>query len=118
MFARPFRYNPGMRKACLLATIAIAAMAQDPDQFYSAIRENNLPQLKALLGQKSDAAVADSRGITPLMYAAEIGSLEAMRLLIDHGADVNTQNAFGSTALMWSVSDPAKVGYCSIMVRK
>ena len=32
-----------------------------------------------------------------------------MRLLIDRGADVNAQNAFGSTALMWSVSDPAKV---------
>ena len=43
------------------------------------------------------------------MYAAEIGSLDAMRLLIDRGADVNAQNAFGSTALMWSVSDPAKV---------
>jgi len=98
-----------MRKACLLATIAIAAMAQDPDQFYSAIRENNLTQLKVLLGQTPEAAVADSRGITPLMYAAEIGSLDAMRLLIDGGADVNVQNAFGSTALMWSVSDPAKV---------
>jgi ankyrin repeat protein len=106
---RPFRYNPGMRKACLLATIAIAAMAQDPDKFYSVIRENNLPELKALVGQKSAATVADSRGITPLMYAAEIGSLDAMRLLIDLGADVNAQNAFGSTALMWSVSDPAKV---------
>src|SRR5689334_16159745 len=98
-----------MRKACVLAAFAIAAMAQDADQFYSVIRENNLPQLKALLGPKSGAAVADSRGITPLMYAAEIGSLDAMRLLIDRGADVNAQNAFGSTALMWSVSDPAKV---------
>jgi ankyrin repeat protein len=92
-----------------MATIAVAARAQDPDQFYSATRENNLPQLKALLSQKSDVAVADSRGITPLMYAAEIGSLDAMRMLIDGGADVNAQNAFGSTALMWSVSDPAKV---------
>jgi ankyrin repeat protein len=98
-----------MRKACVLAAIAMAAMAQDPDQFYSVIRENNLTQLKALLGQLPAAAVADSRGITPLMYAAEIGSLDAMRVLIDRGADVNAQNAFGSTALMWSVSDPAKV---------
>jgi len=104
-----FRYNPDMRKVCMLATMAIAAMAQDPDKFYSVIRENNLTQLKVLLGQQSSAAVADSRGITPLMYAAEVGSLDAMRLLIDHGADVNAQNAFGSTALMWSVSDAAKV---------
>jgi ankyrin repeat protein len=98
-----------VRKACVLAAIAIAAMAQDADKFYSAIRENNLTELKALLGQGSGAAVADRRGITPLMYAAEAGSLDAMRLLVDHGAEVNAQNAFGSTALMWSASDPAKV---------
>jgi ankyrin repeat protein len=99
-----------MRNACaLLAILAVVAMAQDPEKFYSAIRQNNLTELKALLDQKADANVADDRGITPLMYAAEIGSVEAMRLLIDRGADVNRQNAFGSTALMWSVSDPAKV---------
>src|SRR5580693_7630895 len=98
-----------MRKACVLAMIAVAAMAQDPEKFYSAIRENNLPQLKALLDRKGSADITDDRGITPLMYAAEIGSVDAVRLLTDRGADVNAQNAFGSTALMWSVSDPAKV---------
>jgi ankyrin repeat protein len=98
-----------VRNACALALFAVAALAQEPEQFYSAIRENNLSQLKSLLEQKAGASVADNRGITPLMYAAEIGSLDAMRLLIERGADVNTQNAFGSTALMWSVSDPAKV---------
>jgi ankyrin repeat protein len=98
-----------MWKACVLAMIAVVAMAQDPEKFYSAIRENNLTQVNALLDQKGSAAVADDRGITALMYAAEIGSVEAMRLLIDRGADVNARNAFGSTALMWSVSDQAKV---------
>jgi ankyrin repeat protein len=89
--------------------IAVAAIAQEPEQFYSAIRDNNLAQLKALLDQKASANLADPRGITPLMYAAEVGSLDAMRVLIDRGADVNAQNDIGSTALMWSVSEPAKV---------
>ncbi|HTB18916.1 MAG TPA: ankyrin repeat domain-containing protein [Bryobacteraceae bacterium] len=98
-----------MGKTCLLAMLAVAAMAQGPEKFYSAIRENNLAQLKALLSQEAGADAADNHAITPLMYAAEIGSVDAMRLLLDHGADVNAQNAFGSTALMWSASDPAKV---------
>jgi ankyrin repeat protein len=98
-----------MRRACVLALIAVAAMAQDPDKFYSAIRDNNLTELKALVDQNAGAKVADNHGITPLMYAAEVGSVDAMRLLLDRGADANAQNAFGSTALMWSVSDTAKV---------
>ncbi|MBV8903699.1 MAG: ankyrin repeat domain-containing protein [Acidobacteriia bacterium] len=98
-----------MRTACVLAAIAVAAMAQEPEPFYSAIRENNLAQLKTLLARGRNTQAADDRGITPLMYAAEIGSVDAMRLFIEHGADVNAQNAFGSTALMWSVADPAKV---------
>lgn len=93
----------------MLAMFAVTAMAQNADDFYSAIRENNLVQLKSLLDHKGHPNVSDSRGITPLMYAAEVGSLEAMRILIDRGADVNAQNDVASTALMWSVSDPAKV---------
>lgn len=113
-----FRYNPCMRKALLLAMVAVGATAQTSseqasEKIYSAIRDNRVDQLQAQLQASSDqnasANFADSRGITALMYAAEVGSLEAMRLLIDHGADVNAQNDFGSTALMWSVSDPAKV---------
>ena len=65
--------------------------------------------LKTLLDQGISPNTPDSRQITPLMYAAEVGSLEAMTALVDHGAVVNAQNAFGSTALMWSVPDPKKV---------
>jgi N-acyl-D-amino-acid deacylase len=43
------------------------------------------------------------------MAAAEAGSLETMKMLIDRRADVNAKNAFGSTALMLSVTDAKKV---------
>jgi ankyrin repeat protein len=96
---------------CLaLGAICTLASAQSPDEnLYVAIRANDLAGLKALLAQGTSANAADRREITPLMYAAEIGSLEAMKVLLDHGANVNAQNAFGSTALMWSVTDPRKV---------
>ncbi|MBV9401112.1 MAG: ankyrin repeat domain-containing protein [Bryobacterales bacterium] len=79
------------------------------DKLYDAIRANDLSGLKALLDQSVSPNTPDGRQITPLMYAAEIGSLDAMKILVERGADVNAQNAFGSTALMWSVSDPQRV---------
>lgn len=39
-------------------------------------------------------------GMTPLMWAAAAGQTEAIRVLLEHGADVNAQDADGGTALM------------------
>jgi ankyrin repeat protein len=83
--------------------------AESPDKLYSAIRVNDLHQIKMLLdgGVSVDAPGPD--GMTPLMAAAATGSLDAMKMLIDRRADVNAKNTYGSTALMLSVTDPKKV---------
>ncbi|HEY7333801.1 MAG TPA: ankyrin repeat domain-containing protein [Bryobacteraceae bacterium] len=98
-----------MRIVCALAIFAVSAIGQDAQKLYSVVRANDLAGLKGMLDQGASPSAGDDRKITPLMYAAEIGSVDAMRLLLDRGAEVNAQNAFGSTALMWSVSEPAKV---------
>ena len=94
-----------------IACIATGAQRTDDsyDKVYSAIRANDLRQMKTLLdgGVRPDAEGPE--GITPLMVAAEAGSLDAMKMLIDRKADVNTRSASGATALMWSVTDPKKV---------
>jgi len=51
----------------------------------------------------------DNAGSTPLHHAAGFGSLEIMRFLLDHGADVNAVNKRKSTPLFWSLNDEAKV---------
>lgn len=91
-----------------------SASAQDAgtssDAFYSAIRDNNLGQLQALLKGGANPTVSDPRGgATPLMHAAAVGSVEAMTLLLDNGANVNGTNATGATALMWAATDIEKV---------
>ena len=94
-----------------LATIFTATgITQDNsgDGFYTAIRANNLAQLNTMAGG-ANVNVKDERGITPLMYAAWVGSPEAMKLLLDRGADPNLTNSSGSTALMMSVTEIAKV---------
>jgi ankyrin repeat protein len=95
----------------LLACASLAIGAEGPSQdFYNAIRTNDLAKLRTLLTAGATAAnTKDDHGVTPLMNAASAGSLDAMKLLIDKGADVNAVNMFGSTALIWSATDPAKV---------
>jgi len=52
--------------------------------------------------------LAGPGGATPLMYAALYGDGDAMRRLLDAGADPNARNESGATALMWAVDDPQK----------
>jgi ankyrin repeat protein len=96
--------------AILILMVTGAALAAGPtsNDLYDAIRANDLARLHSLV-QAASANTKDGRGETPLMYAAAVGSLEAMKFLIAKGADVNAQNEFGSTALIWSATDLAKV---------
>ena len=82
---------------------------RSPADTYAAIRANDLPRLKSLIGSAADANAPGEFGSTPLMQAAIAGSTDAMTLLLDAGADVNAQNAFGTTALMMSVAEIDKV---------
>ena len=97
--------------ALCVACFATGAPGADDsyDKLYSAIRANDLRKMRALLYGGFSASAAGPDGVTPLMVAAEIGSLDAMKTLIDGRANVNARNASGSTALMWSVTNPKKV---------
>ncbi len=95
-----------------VCTAGVAAQdgGSSSDAFYSAIRDNDLGRLQALLKGGSDANVSDPRGgSTPLMHAAAAGSIESMKLLLEHKANVNAVNSGGATALMLAVTDIEKV---------
>jgi ankyrin repeat protein len=108
-----------MRKKLFLVCVAVcvagigsgAVTATDDslDKLYSAIRADDVRQMKALLDGGISTNAAGPDGITPLMAAAEIGSFDSMKVLIDRSADVNAKNTSGSTALMFSVTDAKKV---------
>ncbi len=103
-----------MRRFFLLALVSVvcAAAASAPnlsDEFYSAIRTNNLARLESLIAGGADVNTRDRHAETPLMYAAYVGSLDAMKLLLKDGASVDAQSQSGATALIWSATDLAKV---------
>lgn len=88
----------------LLIPAIFAAEAVDP--IYQAIRNDDLNTIRAL--GVNDLEVKNRRGTTPLMYAAAFGSAEAVRLLLEKGANVNAKNTFNATALLWCAGDPVK----------
>ncbi len=50
----------------------------------------------------------DQRGTTLLMHAAAIGSPEAVKFLLDKGADVNAKNELEATPLILAAGNPEK----------
>jgi ankyrin repeat protein len=91
----------------LLEVTGLSAGASS-DDYYKAIRANDLAQLKSLTSA-GDVNVKDRRGATPLMYAASVGSVEAVKLLLAAGADAKVKNSFDATALMWGITNLEKV---------
>jgi ankyrin repeat protein len=97
------------RAALYLFTVTAFAASNPSDDFYLAIRTNDLTQLRALISDKANINIKDKHGATPLMYAAAVGSVDALKTLLAAGADVKTRNAFDATALMWGITNPEKV---------
>jgi ankyrin repeat protein len=64
----------------------------------SLIRAHNPTMVKFLLEQGADIN-AKANGCTPLITAAFFGDLETVKLLLDHGADLNILDDHGITAV-------------------
>jgi hypothetical protein len=86
--------------------------AADPDaaRLMQALRDGDRQAFRKILDSVPKAAkLQGSQGATPLMYAALYGEVDSLRALLDAGAEPNTRNDAGATALMWAVESPEKV---------
>lgn len=68
---------------------------------HETVREGNIERVRALLsaGAKVNEKEQSYMGNTPVYLATCTGNKEVLKLLIDSGADVNTRNNLGQTAL-------------------
>src|SRR4051794_41385913 len=104
------RIPMNLRFAVLALGLSSLCAAATESVFYLPIRNSDIATVRRLMrepGQK----IRDSRGNSPLMYAAALGSMETLRLLVEAGADLNLANDFGATPLMWCAGDLPKVRY-------
>jgi len=90
-----------LRLFCL--TCIVLPLCSRADIFQS-IRANDITIL-----QTADLTIRDKNGVTPLLYASALGSIESMQLLLEKGADPNAADNAGSTPLLWAACIPARV---------
>lgn len=62
-------------------------------------QKGDLDLLKSAIN-KSNINIRDSKGYTPLMFAAYYGHHECVSYLIEHGADINSVDHLGNSILM------------------
>lgn len=95
----PKTFSQGTKEKGAAATPALNA------GLLKASEEVNEKAVTELLRQGANANAEDSRGWTPLIYAAQTGSVAIVRKLIEAGANVNhrTSTKRGSTVLCFAV---------------
>jgi ankyrin repeat protein len=59
--------------------------------------------IEQLLKKGADVNIADKNGVTPLMFASELGG--SVSLLLEHGAKVNGKDHTGKTPLMYAMNN-------------
>ena len=96
--------------ALALTLMPVLCQGASESPFYLPIRNNDQAAIRKLI-REPGPKTRDRRGNSPLMYAAALGSLETVKVLVEAGADVNAPNDFGATPLMWCAGDAAKVRY-------
>ena len=75
------------------------------EQLREACSKDRFDEVRGLIEEGVDVDSKDEIGRTPLMWAAYKGHVEIIRLLLDHGADVNNRT-YGDyyIALHWAAS--------------
>jgi ankyrin repeat protein len=86
----------------------VAATPPDPRavRLMTALRDGDTEAFRKLLRDDPKAVnLKGPDGATPLMYAVLYGDADAVRQLLEAGADPSARNESGATALIWAVDD-------------
>ncbi len=98
--------NPLMRMTLALAAVLLVAVpapaSSSPEQIEKETASGNLKRLERLLADGFDPG-ALRHGLSPLHWAAWNGQVDAARLLIAHGVEVDVKSSGGLTPLMSAV---------------
>ena len=88
-----------MAAAAPAPTPAPAAQEGPPDEFYRAAQSGDLGILRNVLAGTVDVNARDAKGRTALILAIQYGHVDAVKMLLAHGANPNTTDSRGVTPM-------------------
>lgn len=95
------------RQLLILATLALSSAlvhAELKDDFFAAVRTNDVKTVEALLAKGVDVNVKFRYDQTALFPACDKGYTEMVRVLLAHGAKVDVEDTFyHATPMTWAV---------------
>ena len=77
-----------------------ASLSEYP--LHNAAQQNNVEEIKRLLGQGNPLEARNASGATPLLVAVHANAIDAARVLINAGADVNAKDAIHDSAYLYA----------------
>lgn len=87
-------------------TFATTLLNQSPNpinqEFKRLIAQNQTPLIQAFIASGIDVNTIDQKRVSPIHYAAYFGHLDALRMLINRGANIHAAVFGGWTALHFS----------------
>jgi len=95
--------------AAAVASAQATAPSTKAEELSAAARKGDAATVKKLLDEGVDPNTKYRYGVTPLFYACDHGHLDVVKVLLDHGAEVNVKDTFyGMTPLILALGPAQK----------
>jgi outer membrane protein assembly factor BamB len=90
----------------VFAMVSVAIAQSANDALFEAARAGDVARIEAALAQGAAVNATARYNVTPLIFAASNGRLDAVKLLVSRGADVNAEDTFyRATAAVMAVTN-------------
>jgi ankyrin repeat protein len=102
-----------------MSLVATAACSAEPTLPLAIAAARNAADLvRALLLQNHDADQSDPRGLTPLMWAARTGAVDAMATLLDAGADPGARDRLNGWTPLFQAVHKGQAGAVRLLLER
>ena len=86
---------------------AVLSLSAQPDftpptPLFAAVLSNNTPELKKLLAEGANPNEKLFLGFAPVFFPIIYQNVDALRAMVEKGADIHAKDSMGSTTLMWA----------------